>query len=197
MTAEISSSCASHGGGFDRRPTEGAGAEDRQQSHDEGGSANRDLAALERTLLLLIPLIRRARRECLLVRERAERRQPRPAPPRSDAEEVTDAPADVVRPPRYSVGEFVPFSEDRFPGLVWASGWEVIDLITGEDARPAYRIRSPDQLRVNVVAESDLLACMYGAEGDRGPLRGPDQVGQERHVFAAEGRQPRMIDGST
>ena len=33
---------------------------------------------------------------------------------------------------RFSVGELVAFTERRFPGLVWAAEWEVVDLI----ARP-------------------------------------------------------------
>ena len=29
---------------------------------------------------------------------------------------------------RFSVGEFVAFTETRFPGLAWAAEWEVVDL---------------------------------------------------------------------
>jgi hypothetical protein len=30
---------------------------------------------------------------------------------------------------RFSVGEFVAFTEKRFPGLVWAAEWEVVDVV--------------------------------------------------------------------
>ena len=63
---------------------------------------------------------------------------------------------DVAQSHRFAVGEFVAFTENRFPGLVWAGEWEVVDLLTGEDGEPAYRIRSPDQISVNVVADRDL-----------------------------------------
>ena len=51
---------------------------------------------------------------------------------------------------------FVAFTENRFPGLVWAGEWEIVDLLTGEGGEPAYRIRSPDQISVNVVPDRDL-----------------------------------------
>src|SRR5215211_2410537 len=115
-----------------------------------------ELDALERTLLASIPLIRRARRDCLVVRRGARPQPAEEASPSAGATEMTKQASDVVQSHRFAVGEFVAFTEDRLPGLVWAADWEVVGLLTGELGEPQYRIRSPDQIRVNVVAERDL-----------------------------------------
>ena len=123
----------------------------------EIGSPNGELDALEQSLLASIPLIRRARRECFVAQRRAERAQPNEkASPGMRATETMKQAGDVAQSHRFAVGEFVAFTENRFPGLVWAGEWEVVDLLTGEDGEPAYRIRSPDQISVNVVADRDL-----------------------------------------
>ena len=123
----------------------------------EMGSPSSELDALERTLLASIPLIRRARRECFVAGRRAERAQPSEEASRGRrATETMKEAGDVAQSHRFAVGEFVAFTEKRFPGLVWAGEWEVVDLLTGEDGEPAYRIRSPDQISVNVVADRDL-----------------------------------------
>jgi hypothetical protein len=57
---------------------------------------------------------------------------------------------------RFSVGEFVAFTEKRFPGLVWAAEWEVIDLIEAADGRPQYRLRGPDGVSTEMISEADL-----------------------------------------
>ena len=123
----------------------------------EIGSPNGELDALEQSLLASIPLIRRARRECFVAQRRAERAQPNEkASPGMQASETMKQAGDVAQSHRFAVGEFVAFTENRFPGLVWAGEWEIVDLLTGEDGEPAYRIRSPDQISVNVVADRDL-----------------------------------------
>ena len=61
-----------------------------------------------------------------------------------------------MHPHRFSVGEFVAFTETRFPGLVWAAEWEVIDVLEASDGHPQYRIRSPDGVANEVVPEAAL-----------------------------------------
>jgi Domain of Unknown Function (DUF1080) len=122
----------------------------------ESSSPESELDALERTLLASIPLIRRARRNCLVVRNRARPQPAKAASSTARATEMTKQTDDVVQPHRFRVGEFVAFTEERLPGLVWAGEWEVVGLLTGGHGEPQYRIRSPDQVRINVVAERDL-----------------------------------------
>jgi len=116
----------------------------------ESGSADTELESLEQRLLASIPRIRRARREWVLVRERAKRSQ----------ENVRDSPGTQMTVwkacHRFAIDDRVAFSESRFPGFVWASEWEVVELLTRENGQPAYRIRSPDGLRLNTVADRDL-----------------------------------------
>ena len=58
---------------------------------------------------------------------------------------------------RFSVGEFVAFTEKRFPGLVWAAEWEVVDLVDpASDGQPRYRLRGPDGVSNELVAEAEL-----------------------------------------
>jgi len=58
---------------------------------------------------------------------------------------------------RFSVGEFVAFTEKRFPGLVWAGEWEVVGLVeAASDGQPQYRIRSPDGLSNELISETEL-----------------------------------------
>ena len=55
--------------------------------------------------------------------------------------------------PRRPVGP----EDDHRVGVVLEAGeWEVVGLLTGGHGEPQYRIRSPDQVRINVVAERDL-----------------------------------------
>jgi hypothetical protein len=122
----------------------------------ESSTPDSELDALERTLLASIPLIRRARRNCLVVRKRARPQTAEEASSTARATEMTKQTVDVVQPHRFTVGEFVAFTEERLPGLVWAGEWEVVGILTGEHGEPQYRIRSPDQVRINVVAERDL-----------------------------------------
>jgi hypothetical protein len=61
-----------------------------------------------------------------------------------------------MHPHRFSVGEFVAFTEKRFPGFLWAAEWEVIDLIEAPDGEPRYRIRSPDGVSNELVSEAEL-----------------------------------------
>ena len=61
-----------------------------------------------------------------------------------------------MHPHRFSVGEFVAFTETRFPGLVWAAEWEVVDVLETSDGEPQYRIRSPDGVADEVVSEAAL-----------------------------------------
>ena len=70
---------------------------------------------------------------------------------------------------RFSVGEFVAFTEKRFPGLVWAGEWEVIDLVEAADGRPHYRLRGPDGITSDAIPEADL---------------GPRTVDQRGYPFA-------------
>ena len=70
---------------------------------------------------------------------------------------------------RFSVGEFVAFTEKRFPGLVWAAEWEVIDLVEAADGKPQYRLRGPDGITSEVIPETDL---------------GPRTVDQRAYPFA-------------
>jgi hypothetical protein len=74
-----------------------------------------------------------------------------------------------MHPHRFSVGEFVAFAEKRFPGLVWAAEWEVVDLVEADDGRPHYRLRSPDGVATEVISEAEL---------------GPRAVDQRTHPFA-------------
>ncbi len=57
---------------------------------------------------------------------------------------------------RFSVGEFVAFTEKRFPGLVWGAEWEIVDVLEGSDGRPRYRIRSPDGVADELISEAEL-----------------------------------------
>src|SRR5215204_2414979 len=118
----------------------------------ESSTPDSELDALERTLLASIPLIRRAR---LVVRKRARPQPAEEASSTARATEMTKQTDDVVQPHRFKVGEFVAFTEERLPGLVWAGEWEVVGILTGDHGEPQYRIRSPDQVRINVVAERD------------------------------------------
>ena len=70
---------------------------------------------------------------------------------------------------RFSVGELVAFTERRFPGLVWAAEWEVVDLIEGPEGKPHYRLRGPDGITSEVIPEPDL---------------GPRTVDQRTYPFA-------------
>src|SRR5215204_2886405 len=123
----------------------------------EMGSPSSELDALERTLLASIPLIRRARRECFVAGRRAERAQPNEeASPGRRATETMKQAGDVAQPHRFAVGEFVAFTESRFPGLVWAAEWEIVDLLEGAEGQPQYRLRSPDGVSTDVVSEAEL-----------------------------------------
>jgi hypothetical protein len=74
-----------------------------------------------------------------------------------------------MHPHRFSVGEFVAFTEKRFPGLVWAAEWEVVDVVEAADGRPHYRLRGPDGITSEVIPEADL---------------GPRTVDQRPYPFA-------------
>ena len=74
-----------------------------------------------------------------------------------------------MHPHRFSLGEFVAFTEKRFPGLVWAAEWEVIDVVESADGRPHYRLRGPDGITSEVIPEADL---------------GPRTVDQRAYPFA-------------
>jgi hypothetical protein len=57
---------------------------------------------------------------------------------------------------RFALGEFVAFTEQRFPGLIWAAEWEIIDLLEPADGTPRYRIRGPDGVSNEVISETEL-----------------------------------------
>jgi len=57
---------------------------------------------------------------------------------------------------RFALGEFVAFTEKRFPGLIWAAEWEIIDLLEPADGTPRYRIRGPDGVSNEVISETEL-----------------------------------------
>src|SRR3954466_5423181 len=57
---------------------------------------------------------------------------------------------------RFALGEFVAFTEKRFPGLIWAAEWEIIDLLEPADGTPRYRIRGRDGVSNEVISETEL-----------------------------------------
>ena len=62
-----------------------------------------------------------------------------------------------MHPHRFSVGEFVAFTEKRFPGLVWAAEWEVVDVVeAADDGQPRYRLRGPDGVTNELISEAEL-----------------------------------------
>ena len=59
---------------------------------------------------------------------------------------------------RFALGEFVAFTEKRFPGLIWAAEWEIIALLEPTDGSPRYRIRGPDAVSNEVIPASSAAA---------------------------------------